>query len=271
MKVAAVIQSIKQAYEIKYLVSSYIVPITNFSINYTKTFTLEEALALKETDKEIFLAINKNIHNNELEALEKLLIEVDKYDIAGIIFYDVALINLKKRLKLKTPLVWSQEHLVTNYETINYWYSKGAEYAYLSSELTKAEMNEIMNNSQAKLFVNVFGYVPMFTSRRHLVNNYLEYFNLNGGKKAKTIYKEEKHYPIEDGRHGTTVYSNYILNALDEDFSLADYIVFNSNLISEEDFYDTLVKYKKGEKDYRFPFEHGFLYQETIYRVKKDE
>jgi putative protease len=271
MKVAAIIQSIKQAYEIKDMVSSYIVPITNFSINYTKTFTLEEVMSLKGTGKEIFLVINKNIHNNELESLEKLLIEINNLDISGIIFYDIALVNMKKRLNLKIPLVWSQEHLVTNYETINYWYSKGAEYAYLSSELTKPEMDEIMKNSRAKLFVNVFGYVPMFTSRRHLVNNYLEYFNLDDEKKVKTIYKEDKYYPIEDNYHGTTVYSNYVLNALDEDFSLADYIVFNSNLISEEDFYDTLIKYKKGEKDYKFPFEHGFLYQETIYRVKRDE
>lgn len=269
MLVTAVIKSVKQAKELRNLVSTFIMPINDFSVNYESSFTLNEIKEVNEI-KPVFVSLNKNIHNNELGKLKELLLEIEEMNISGIIFYDIALINLKKKLSLKTPLVWAQEHLTTNFGTIDYWYDKGAEYAYLSSELTKDEMDEIVKNTKAKLFVNVFGYLPMFTSRRHLVDNYLNSFNLESEKGIKRIYKEGKYYPIQDESYGTSVYSHYILNALDEDFSDYDYIVFNSSFISDEDFYDTLVKYNKKKEDYKFPYEHGFLYKETIYKVKKD-
>lgn len=269
MKCAAVIKSENQAKELVSLVSTFIMPINDFSINYESYFTLSQ---IKEVNDiaDVFVVVNKNIHNNEVSALKELLLEIEKMDIAGIIFYDIALVNLKKKLNLKTPLVWAQEHLTTNYETINYWFDKGCEYAYLSSELTRKEMDEIVKNARSKTFVNVFGYLPMFTSRRHVVKNYLDYFDLKDIQGEKKIYKEDKYYPISDGKHGTVVYSDYVLNALDEDFSNYDYIVFNSNNISDNDFYDTIEKFKKGRVDYKFPFEHGFLYKETIYKVKKN-
>ena len=268
--ITAVIKSIKQAKDIKDLVDAYIAPIKDFSINYENTFELKEIEQLKKCNKQIFLAVNKNIHNNELEELKTLLKEIENLNIDGIIFYDVSLVNLKKKLNLKTPLVWAQEHLTTNYQTINYWNEKGAKYAYLSSELTKEEMDEIQKQTNSKLFVNVFGYLPMFTSRRHLVTNYLQYFNLNENNKSKTIYKEEKYYPISESNHGTTVYSDFILNALDEKFEDYDYLVFNSNLINDDDFKDTLISYKDNKSNYKFPFNHGFLNKETIYKVKKN-
>ncbi len=265
-KIAAVINNLDEAKNIKDYVDAYLVPLTDLSINYTNTFSLKEIETIIKLDKEVFAIINKNIHNNELTLLEKNLKEIEKLNINGIIFYDVALVNLKNKLNLKTPLVWNQEHLSTNYGTVNYWYNKGVKYAYLSSELTKREIDEIKNNTKAKLFVNVFGYIPMFTSKRHLVKNYLDTFNLNSNNK-NTIRKEGKIYPINDTNLGTTVYSDYILNAVDIDFSNIDYLVFNSNLIDENDFQNVLKNYQ-NHKDNNFPKETGFLYRETIYKVK---
>ena len=48
-----------------------------------------------------------------------LLLEIEKLKIKGIIFYDIAIINLKQKHNLQTSLVWAQEHLTTNYQTIN--------------------------------------------------------------------------------------------------------------------------------------------------------
>ena len=267
MKITAIIKNINQAFEIKDLVQTFIVPLKDYSINYVDTFSLDDVKVLKETGKEIFVCINKNFYNNELNDLKSLMIDIDNLGINGIIFYDIAVVKIKSDLNLKTDLVWSQEHLVTNHGTINYWYDKGAKYAYLSSELAKDEILDIVLNSKAKLFMNVFGYVPMFTSRRHLVNNYLDYFNLSDKAGFKKIYKEGKEYPIIDSTHGTTVYSDYVLNILDENFFDDMYIVFNSIFISDDDFKRVLLNFK----DNKFPYEHGFLYKETVYRVKKND
>lgn len=266
MNIAAIINNINQAVDVKEYVDAYLLPIKTFSINYLNTFTIEEIKEIKKLNKEIFIIVNKNIHNNELKELEEALKQIDKLNIQGIIFYDIAIVNLKQKLSLKTALVWAQEHLTTNYGTINYWQEKNVDYAYLSSELTKREIEEIRKNTKVKLFVNIFGYIPMFTSKRHLVNNYLETFSLKSHGK-NTIFKEEKTYPIVDTKNGTTVYSNYILNATNEEFKAIDYLVFNSNFIDEKDFTEVLKNYKE-KKTNKFKIETGFLYKETIYKVK---
>ncbi|MBR3199595.1 MAG: U32 family peptidase [Bacilli bacterium] len=259
-KISVIIKSIAEAKDIKDMVDAYLIPIEDLSINYQKTFTIEEIEEIKKLKKEVFVFINKNIHNNELEKLEETLKNIEKLNINGIIFYDISLIELKKELNLKTDLVWHQEHLTTNYVAANYYYDKGVKYTYLSSELTKREIEEIKEKYKGKTFVNVFGYLPMFTSRRRLVNNYVDTFNLK--EKGNRIYKEEKYYYIDDNKKGTTVYSDYILNVKEE--IKADYIVFNSNMIDEDTFKEILKDYKNNKLEK----ETGFLFKETIYKVK---
>ncbi len=264
-KIAVIINNIESALEIKDYTDAFFLPIKDLSINYPNTFTLEEIKKLKKINKEIFIILNKNIHNNELEKLKETLNKIEKLNINGIIFYDIAIVNLKQKLNLKTPLVWHQEHLTTNYGTVNYWYEKGITSAYLSSELTKREIDEIKKHTKAKIFINVFGYIPMFTSKRHLVQNYLDTFNLKTKNNNNKIIKEGKNYIINDTKEGTTVYSNYILNPKEKDLT-ADYLVFNSNFIDNKDFKEVLINYNKEKNN--FPKETGFLYKETIYKVK---
>lgn len=254
-KIGLIISDIKEIEKTKNLVDAYLVPIDELSINYQKTFNIEEIKKIKSTGKEVFVFINKNIHEKELEKLKKILLEIEKINIDGIIFYDIALVKLKKELKLKTSLVWHQEHLTNSYAAVNYWYNKGIKYAYLSSELTKIEIEEIRKNTKAKLFVNIFGYIPMFTSKRHLVDNYVDTFKIK--EKGNKIYKENNYYNIYDCKNGTTVYSNYILN-IKEDIE-ADYLIYNSNMIKD---------IEKIIKNNNITEENGFLYKETIYKVK---
>ena len=160
MKKAAIINSIKQATDIKDLVSAFIVPVEGLSSNYEVSFSIDDIKKLKSLDKEIFVSINKNIHNSELEFLESVLLEIEALNITGIIFYDIGVLNIKKRLSLKTPLVWAQEHLTTNYVTINYWQDKGCEYAVLVS-LLEAD-NEFYNEGIVDMS---YRYPKMFVIR----------------------------------------------------------------------------------------------------------
>lgn len=176
-------------------------------------------------------------------------------------------------------MVWSQEHLTTNYNTCNYWYKQGISYTFISSEITKFEINNIIKNTKMKLIIPLFGYIPMFTSQRHLVNNYLETFNLK--ENGKYLYKEEKMYPIIDNNLGTVVYSNNILNGLEEFLELKDnYIFLNNFNIDEPKFLEIVQMYKnlninnleKTKLKIEEMFKNTskcFLYTETIYKVKK--
>lgn len=257
----------------------YIFGLNKWSVNMPLDISLDELKQIKKQikEKELFISLNKNIYSSELEELKKVLQELDELNLSGILYADTCFINLKKELHLKTPLVWSQEHLTTNYATINFWNQYGASYTYLSPEITLEEIKEIRKHTHVKLIVPIFGYLPMFTSKRHIIKNYLTHFHLKDHSKINYIEKEHKTYPIYDNEEGTVAYTAHILNGFEEYLELEDmdYVTLNSFTIEEETFLKVLKIYKekdiskKEEINNLFPnIDKGFLYKETIYKVK---
>ena len=270
-------------YKLKNKVDGFILGLKDLSVNLPYYLELDELLDVINnlTDKEIFVSLNKNMHNTDLKYLKEVLIRLDQTNIKGIIYYDVSIVNLKRELNLVLDLVWGQEHMTTNYLTMNYWYDFGAKYTFVSSDITFDEIKEISNLSKSKLMIQIFGYQPIFTSYRHLVNNYLMTFNIDNESKEYRIEKEGNTYSIVDDKIGTTVYSNNILNGIEEYLELdVDYVVLNSyninNFENVIDLFNSVNKNNKTEyynqiKDMYGNVDKGFLYKETIYKVKKND
>lgn len=254
-----------------------IIGIKDLSINMPCYFEIND---LNKINKEIFVCLNKNIHNNELDLLEKTLIELSNHKIDGIIFYDIAVVNIVKRLKLNFNLVWSQEHMTNNYYTVNFWNENNVKYTWVSSDITLREMKEIKDNTDSKLMVTLFGYIPMMASRRHLVKNYLNTFDIKDNSEINYIEKEGNVYPLIDSKSGTVCYTSFILNGLKEKLLLNyDYIILNSFLISDDDFIKVLDIFNKVDNENVEKLEDeinnmfdntkkGFFYEETVYKVK---
>lgn len=284
MKLLIMPKSIDQIESLIEDIDGVIVGIKDLSINQPAYFTLDEIKKINEiiknNGKEIFVSLNKNMFNKDLEILEYTLLQLDNLKLNGILYYDIAIVNFKKNLKLVTPLVWNQEHLTTNYLTSNFWYEYGAKYTMLSSEITIDEINEIALNAKAKIMVPIFGYLPMFVSRRHLVKNYLDTFKIKDDSSINYIEKENKTYAIIDSDDGTIAYSNKCLNGINETLKLnSDYIVLNSFNINNATFRRVVSMYNivnesnvqefKEEIDKMLDTDTGFLYKETVYEVKK--
>ena len=269
----------KDDFKLKDKVDGFIIPIKGLSINYNYDIDINELDdILKELDgKDIFISLNKNMHNSDLDKLKDTLLRLENYSIKGIIYYDISIVEYKKELGLKNDIVWNQEHMVTNYSTINYWYNEGSRYAYLSSEITKNEILDIKKNTAAKLMMNIFGYVPMFTSKRKLVSNYLDTFDKEKVSKIYYMHKEGIRYPIIEDSNGTTAFSGCILNGIKEYYDLdLDYYVINSFMIDIGKVLDIISQINKDnlEKCYLElnkiigNTDDGFLHKETIYKVK---
>ena len=192
-----------------------LIGIDNLSVNVPDTYSIHEVeeIIKKYNQIEFFVALNKNMHKCDLDNLKDALIKLDKMNIAGIFYYDIAVLEYRNTLNLKVPLVWSQEHLTTNYATMNYWYNENVNYTYVSSEITLDEIIENRKNTKMKLIVPIFGYLPMFVSKRHLVENYLEYFNLDKKSSKYELEKDSKLYPVSIISNDTTIYSSHILIA----------------------------------------------------------
>ena len=70
-KITAIINNLEEAKEINDLVDAYIMPLKGLSTNYHHTFSLEEIETALKLNKEIFVSVNKNIHNDELPKLKR--------------------------------------------------------------------------------------------------------------------------------------------------------------------------------------------------------
>ena len=266
-----------------------VIGLKDYSIGYKYIIDIDEIedFVNKYKDYEVFVAINKNISNSELQDLEKILIKLNKINIKAVLFYDLAVLYLKQRLKLDIDLVWNQTHMVTNYNTCNYYYGEGCKYAYLSSEITLDEMLEIIDKSKISTIVKIFGYSTIAHSKRKLLTNYFKYLKK---KKKKDMYQiEEKNlgtkYNVLETDNGTTIFEAKLLNGIEPLFKLngkADYLVMEDD--GSDIFKAALVVYKDAINKKISSDEAvlkinqiylntttGFFYKKTIYRVKKDE
>ncbi len=250
----------------------FILGVDSLSVNVSKTFDIDTIIdyVLKNPNKDIFVSLNKNMHNSDLEHLKETMLKLNNINIKGVLYYDISVVNLHKKMNLNYDLVWSQEHSTTNYFTCEYWHSKGVKYAYLSSEITIEEIKEIKTQTDMKMLVNIFGYLPMFVSKRPLVDNYLKTFNIKDNSKIHYVKDKNNIYPLTYN-NSTCLYSRYVLNGIEEVDELKDieYLVLNSFLI--DDFKRILEGFKNNDSTYiNSKYSNkGFLYKETIYKVKK--
>jgi len=227
-------------------------------------------------DKEIFVFLNKNIHNDEIPYLKDILIKLNDLNVK-VIFYDYSIVNLKKKLNLKYDLIWAQEHHSTNYLTGNFWSNYSVDGMWISNDITLEETKKIIDNVKLYTMVTLFGYLPIFVSRRTLITNYLKTFKLKE-KKDYLIHKENKFYPILEN-NDTQVFSSFILNGLKESLEInPNYIILNSfkidNFEKVLDIFNKVNKINEDKLDKELNelipnLGKGFLFEETIYKVKK--
>lgn len=283
-KIITIPSTYKEIEETILLVDGFIIGIEDMCVNMNYCISLNDLDILNNfKDKDIFISLNKNMHNKDLDIVKSILIELNKYNIKGVLYYDIAVVNIYNSLDLNYDLVWAQEHATTNYNTINYWKEFNVNYTYISSDITQEEIKDIKIHSNSMLLVNFFGYLPMFVSKRHIVKNYLEYFKLSDNSNINYIEKENNIYPIIDNKTGTIVYSSNILNGIKSYLQLdIECAVLNSFNIELEKFikvinmfklvnHDTLDEYESTINNMFTNIDSGFLNKKTIYKVKKNE
>lgn len=273
-------------------INTFIVGLENFSTGYPVTFNLTEIQKLS-TEVNLFVAINKMITNLELAQLKEILLSLNNTKIKGILYYDLSILSIHKKYQLSLDLVWNQTHMVTNYNTANFYYNEGVKYGYLSSEITLDEIIEINEKSKMSFFVNLISHPVMSHSKRTLLTNY---FKASGRKKNNNNYLlSEKTSPcnfiIEEDQTGTTIRYGNIINGTSALRKLIEkdltYLVIDTSYIDtdiitksllllqeitnkqvlESDKYQDLLK----ELEEILGNDTGFFYKKTIYKVKKGE
>lgn len=268
-------------------VDGLLLSLKDYSVQSEKYYTLEEIKEIKEKNPvEIFISLNKNFKNEEIESLKEILLEIEKIGVTGILFYDVAVLQLKKELNLKTDLVWASTYMVNNYKTCNYYQKKGVKYALLGKEITLEEMKEIIKESSITSMVEVIGLPSVAFSKRKLISNFYSDLKKEPKESIDVIEKvTNETYKVTEDKNGTSFYLKKIVNGtvVIKDLYEANtpYIILKEFGIDSEEF-DELVKDTKEyikencqnenyiEKYKKLGDFTNFFFKKTIYKVKKN-
>lgn len=264
---------------------SFIFPLEGYSVDYKKDYTLKEILDIREKypDINIYLIMNKPIFNKDLSELRNILTKIDNYNFQGILFYDVSFVKLKKDLNLKIDLVWNNTHMVTNYKTCDYYFSKGVNFGVVSNEITLDEIIELKNNTKMKIWMMIIGYPVMAFSRRKLLTNHFKHHNEEITNDLRiTEHVSKTPYSVFENEFGTSFRKEEILNGSRVINAInVDGIIFKEEDISKDKFIhilDLFYKYQNKEIVYEefisdvtslIGNDTNFLFEKTIYQVKK--
>ena len=269
---------------------TFIFGLEGYSINYPE-LSLEEISKLS-LNTNLFVAINKNLFNSEFADLKEKLFELSKLSVLGILFYDLGLLNIVRENNIKLDLVWHQTHMVTNYNTCNYYYDKGVNYAFLANEITLDEMIEIKAKTKMKLMVECFGYPVMAHSRRMLLTNYFKSIAKAKEDRVYNLSDKYTNYLLKENKEGASILHGKLINGTKPLFKLIEnnfdyivldmqevdtmlgekvlteylYILNNYSLINEDEKEKIIKKMNELIGD-----NTNFFYKKTIYKVKRGD
>ena len=270
---------------IKMKANAFIFGIKDYCVNATSVVDVKTLSHIKNKlpkDIKLFVSIDKNIFNKDLEKLEKILLQLEKLNLDGILFYDVALLSLRDKLNIKTPFIWNQNFFVTNYKTINYYKDNlNVNSCVLSNEITIEEIEEISKNVDSNLFINAFGYQLMAFSKRKLITSYFK--NIKGINMRKEHFLKDKNgsYMIKEEKDGTAFITGKITNYFSEIKSFkklgVNYVILDEKNVPNYKFLKVIDIFYKEINDIKSDIKiedlfdnlgTGFLHQKTIYKVK---
>ena len=262
-----------------------ILAIKDYAVESNTYFTLDEIKNISDSfSGEIFVKLNKNLMNDDIPFVKDILVQLDKMNITGVFFYDLAVLELKRELNLNIDLVWNQTHIVNNYKTCNYYYSKGVKYALLGKEITLDEILEIIDLSDITSMVEVVSKPSVAFSKRKLVSNYYKDMGIDGSKEIIVNEKVSNlNFDIKEDSNGTVFFLDLITNGTGIIRDLYDngcsYIIMREYGIDNfrELVNDTMEYIKDSCSDLSYVLKYkklgdstNFFFKKTIYRVKKN-
>ncbi len=243
-------------------VSTFLFALDGYSVGYN-TYSLEDIKNEEVSNK--YIMINRILDCNDVDKLKTILRHAD--GIKGIIYEDIAVYQIAKELGLEMEMIFYQNHFGTNVHSVNFWLNR-VNSMFVSNEITYEETNNIVNNAIKPVCVNLYGYNQVMYSRRLLLSNWSEEFNVPY-KNINVLEDKATHVKFRaiENEFGTVMYSDKIFNGKDLlnlnniKFFYVNTMMVEHNLIMG--FLGDIYNHTSLEED------DGFLNRETIYKLKE--
>lgn len=243
-------------------ISAFLFALKDYSIGYN-TYTLEEINKIEVSNK--YILLNRVLDCKDIDKLKEILPNFT--NIKGIIYEDIGIYQLIKELNLDIELIQFQNHFGTNTSSLNFWLDR-VDSMFVSNELTKDEISTILENVKKPVCLHLFGYNQVMYSRRKLLTNWSEEFDIPYKNTNIIIDKATKvGFRAVENEYGTVMYSERIFNGKELiNKENVKYFYINTMMIDHNevmDFINNINSHYSSNED------NGFLEKETIYKLKE--
>lgn len=229
--------------------NNLILPLKDYSIGFDVYYTVSEINSLSRK-LNISVIINKFLHKEDIKNIINIINELEIDNIKYIFVEDLGLVSLLDNDKV----VVSQNHIINNYDSINYFKSLGYSNILVNNDLTINELEEIISKTSSNLFMYFISKNNLMYSKRRLLTAFSNYKNSDISKKEVITEKVSNHkLIIKEEKCGTCIFNKRIFagNKYISELSSVNKIVNLSNMDEFET--KTILKYmdKVNLSDYK--------------------
>lgn len=219
--------------------NNLILPLKDYSIGFDVYYTVSEINSLSRK-LNISVIINKFLHKEDIKNIINIINELEIDNIKYIFVEDLGLVSLLDNNKV----VVSQNHIINNYDSINYFKSLGYSNILVNNDLTINELKEIISKTSSNLFMYFISKNNLMYSKRRLLAAFSNYKNSDILKKEVITEKVSNHkLIIKEEKCGTCIFNKRIFagNKYMSELSSVNKIVNLSNMDEFET--KTILKY----------------------------
>lgn len=219
--------------------NNLILPLKDYSIGFDVYYTVSEINSLSRK-LNISVIINKFLHKEDIKNITNIINELEIDNIKYIFVEDLGLVSLLDNNKV----IVSQNHIINNYDSINYFKSLGYSNILVNNDLTINELKEIISKTSSNLFMYFISKNNLMYSKRRLLTAFSNYKNSDISKKEVITEKVSNHkLIIKEEKCGTCIFNKRIFagNKYISELSSVNKIVNLSNMDEFET--KTILKY----------------------------
>ena len=244
------------------LLNNLILPLEDYSIGFDVYYKVEEINKLSEKYN-ISVIINKFMHKTDIENIGGILNK-----LINIKYFFIEDLGLTYFIP-KEKVVISQNHIINNYDSINYFKELGFTSVLINNDLTIEEIKEIISNTSSNLFMYFISKNNLMYSKRHLISSFSDYKNKLLDNK-KEISEKVSNYKllIKEEECGTCIFNSKIFSAnkyLDDLTSINK--IINLSNINKEETNIILNNFKSKELNKLLEVDNYFLENKIAYKV----
>lgn len=148
-------------------------------------FTIEDikssCVFAHELGKKVYVTVNILFHDEDLEEVKAYLKELENVGVDAVIICDAFLIPIIKKETPKLKIVMSTQMSTSNTLSVKHFLEEGVDSIVLAREVTKKEIKEIYDETNADLEVFLHGAMCTCYSGRCVLSNYVTNRDSNRG------------------------------------------------------------------------------------------